>query len=138
MDAMNKLRACALFSVIGLGLAVQDAAAWWCPCCLRCRCRMIVTSSQYNAFSPFCVDGVSGAAPGQFPAAGTVPTAPAGTKPAASPTFTPPMPTSAGSTSTMAPYSPGWPQVYPAAMQPNYFPGYYPGYGVMSNPTRGY
>jgi hypothetical protein len=111
MDAMNKLLACALFSVIGLGLAVQDAAAWWCPCCLRCR---------------------------QLPAAGAVPSAAAGTKPAAPPTFAPPMPTPAGNTSTMAPYSPGWPQVYPAAMQPNYFPGYYPGYGVMSNPTRGY
>jgi hypothetical protein len=60
MDAMNKLVASAFLSLLGLGMAVQQAAAWGChSCCLCCRCKVCISSSQYNAFSPFCVDNVS-------------------------------------------------------------------------------
>src|SRR5262245_23113928 len=60
MDAMKKLFAVAFLSLVGLGLTVEQAAAWCChPCCFCCRYRMCVCASQSNAFSPFCVDGVS-------------------------------------------------------------------------------
>src|ERR1700730_10809345 len=61
MDAMNKLIASAFLSLLGLGMATQEAAAWgWCKSCCCCsRCKVSICSSQYNAFSPFCIDSVS-------------------------------------------------------------------------------
>ena len=61
---MNKLLASAFLSLLGLGMATQPAAAWgWFGCCGHCcccsTCKICVSSSQYNAFSPFCVDGIS-------------------------------------------------------------------------------
>src|ERR1700676_2306344 len=177
MDAMNKLIASAFLSLLGLGMATQEAAAWgWCHCCCSSSCKVTICSSQYNAFSPFCIDSVrykgccggmmfpnmmngcqgpscdpcctgsdccDGGMLGQLPAPGAIQRsntpAPAPKSNQSGPNFTPPMATPANNGRTMAPpMQGGYPQIYPTAMQPNYYPGYNPGYGPMPGQMPGY
>src|ERR1700676_577078 len=59
-QTMNKLLTAAVLSLIGLGMASEQASAEWCTCREHYfnHYRVIVHKSQYNAFSPFCVDSV--------------------------------------------------------------------------------
>jgi hypothetical protein len=54
---MEKLFGTALLSLAGLVITAGDAAAWGCG---NCGCFMgKICSHQENAFSPFCIDGIS-------------------------------------------------------------------------------
>jgi hypothetical protein len=63
---MKRFFAIAILGLASLGIAAQQAAAGWLldHCCHRCCCSLKVCAKQYNAFSPYCIDSVSGCCPG--------------------------------------------------------------------------
>src|SRR5262249_11237335 len=54
---MKKLFATALLSILGLALGTDRASALGWDGCFGCCCRSYVEGHQYNAFSPYCIDG---------------------------------------------------------------------------------
>jgi hypothetical protein len=55
---MKKLFAIATLSIAAVVLSTGHASAWWEHFCGKCHYKIKVTCKQYNAFSPFCCDGV--------------------------------------------------------------------------------
>jgi hypothetical protein len=140
--AMKKILVIAILGLAGLEWSAQEASAWClrnCFCCKKCRVKLY--ASQYNAFSPYCLDSISGCLPvagltasvpgcgaggcfagngyamGELPAPG--PEGFAGAMPGPQ-AFAGPMmmgPTEAGQ---------GMPGFTPGMMSPNSMPMYYP------------
>ena len=156
--AMDKLFATAVISVLGLGITASQASAFGC-----CRCGW-VEGHQYNAFSPYCIDGCRykccrplchrcnwlpvhnmGPAccqpPMPYPCCDVGPTCcdQGELPPAQGPAFKAPMPTPSQSQAPPTGTSmQGWPQNYaPLPVQSTgYQPMYYPGYAPMPGMGR--
>jgi hypothetical protein len=64
--AMKRLFAITILGLASLAIPAQQAAAGWLwdHCCHHCCCSLKVNAKQYNAFSPYCIDSVSGCCPG--------------------------------------------------------------------------
>jgi hypothetical protein len=64
---MRKFFVFAVLGLAGLGMLAGQASAGsllHCLCCKKCCC-MKLCATQYNAFSPFCLDSLSGCVPCQ-------------------------------------------------------------------------
>jgi hypothetical protein len=63
--AMKKILVIAILGLAGLGWSAQEASAGPllnCLCCCK-KCRVKLYAKQYNAFSPYCLDSLSGCLP---------------------------------------------------------------------------
>ena len=61
---MKKILVIAILGLAGLGFSVEQASAGHilgCLCCKKCCVKLCAT--QYNAFSPYCLDSMSGCIP---------------------------------------------------------------------------
>jgi hypothetical protein len=54
---MKKLLTTAFLSLAALALGSNHASAWWPMSCCKSKCCISVCARQYNAFSPYCIDG---------------------------------------------------------------------------------
>ncbi len=63
--AMKKIFVIAILGLAGMEWSAQEASAWGalrnCLCCKKCRVKLY--AKQYNAFSPYCLDSISGCLP---------------------------------------------------------------------------
>src|SRR5438105_4916246 len=60
---MKKIFVIAVLGLAGLGLDVGRASAGLLNCFCCKKCTMKLSAKQYNAFSPYCLDSVSGCVP---------------------------------------------------------------------------
>ena len=64
--AMKKIMVIAILGLAELGWSAQEASAGPllnCLCCCKKKCRVKLYAKQYNAFSPYCLDSISGCLP---------------------------------------------------------------------------
>jgi hypothetical protein len=60
---MKRFFAIALLGLAALGLGSGRASAWWWSHCCGHKCGITLTATQYNAFSPYCLDSLHGCLP---------------------------------------------------------------------------
>jgi len=146
--AMRRIFVIAILGLAGLGLTVEQACAGPIKNCLCCKkCCMTLCAKQYNAFSPYCLDSVTGCVPvGGFPSwmpsngyqgNGSACCYPNGSGMGELPPPGPMGPHSFGSPMMSPGMSPGdamhgWPAYGPGMMNPGAMPGSYP--VMMNNP----